>query len=209
MLAAEFATVLSKSSAGAPDGPLRNSAVEEVLRRSAAGGPRAEHDAAAIVAVWRNRRAGIGERQLRRGDRVNGGAIHPPHLHRRHPRRRRRSRRSRAAIVDAAAGCVEPADRRDAAPAVEQRVAKRRMRRAEHRHDADARHDAPVAARAVRYHCCNERSSLPHGDSRHSDDRRSRFSRRRRALSRRRLAPHVSPTRSTSCTSAGREPTPR
>ena len=45
-----------------------------------------------------------------------------------------------AASVDAQAGGVEAAQRRDAARPAEQRVAERVVRRAERRHDADARH---------------------------------------------------------------------
>ena len=80
------------------------------------------------------------ERELRRGDGVDAGAIHPPHLHRRDPRRR-----VEAGDLAPRASCGSPVvsnplHRRDAAAALEQRVAKRRVRRAERRHDADARH---------------------------------------------------------------------
>ena len=91
-----------------------------------------------IVAFGRNRRAGILERELGGGDRIDAGAIHPAQLHRRNPR-----------------GGVEPGDLAprgssgsrpcrtrvtgdDAAAAFEQGIAEGRVRGAERRDDADA-----------------------------------------------------------------------
>src|SRR5439155_26501422 len=75
----------------------------------------------------------------RRGDGVHRRAIHTAHLHRRHPRRRIEAR-NLCGQRRSETGRVEPAKRNDPAASLEQRVAKRRVRRSEHGHDADARH---------------------------------------------------------------------
>ena len=122
---------------GCARGPLAKEGIEEVLGRSAAGAPRAEDHAQAVVALRRNRRAGIVERHLRRCDRIDAGAIHPAHLHGRNPGGRVEPGDLRGEDRSTARG-VEPAERRDAAPAFEERIAEARVRRAERRNDADA-----------------------------------------------------------------------
>ena len=144
--------------------------IEEHLRRSAAGGPRAEHHAFSIVAVSGNVCARIVERQLGRGDGIHGRAIHAPHLHRRHPRRRIEAgdlggdRRS-------AAGDVEAPHRRDGRATVEERVAKSVERRAERRNDAETRDAHRLTHAPYVTICCDERSSAPPRDA---GDRRAR-----------------------------------
>src|SRR5262245_53220506 len=111
--------------------------VEKLLGRSAAGGPGAEHHALSIVTLCGNRHAGIIERKLRGRHGVDGGAVHPPHFHRRHERRR-----VEAADLGGdrrtAAGGVESSQPDDAGAACEQRVAKRVECRAEDGHHAES-----------------------------------------------------------------------
>ena len=157
-LAAALATVLSKSSAGAPDGPLRNSA----SRNCCVDPPPAVHVPSTTPMrsspSGGDRHAGIVERQLRRGDGVDAGAIHAAQLHRRNPRRRieagdlGRERRPAAARVEAGDGAmpVRPSSsasrnaacdvpNADTTPMPDTRTGRR--------------------TRAVRYHCFDERST--------------------------------------------------
>jgi hypothetical protein len=98
---------------------LAEERIEELLRRSAAGAPRTEDHAQGIVAFGRNRRAGILERHLGGGDRIDAGAIHPAHLHRRNPRGGVEAGDLRREGRTAARG-VEPAQRHEVAAAFEQ-----------------------------------------------------------------------------------------
>ena len=101
------------------------------------GEPRAEQHAQVVVASGRDRHARVVERQLRGGDRVHAGPIHPARLHGRDPRRRLECGHLRGQRR-AAVGRLEPYERRDTRTAREQGVAKLRVRRAEHRDDAEA-----------------------------------------------------------------------
>ena len=155
--------MLSNSSAGAPVGPLRNSASRNCCvdcRRPSTCRARRRCDRR------RRRRSttpASSQRQLRRGDGVDAGAIHAAQLHRRDPRRGSKpviSRRERRAAVRSVS---KPAQRRDAAAAGEQRVAKCRVRRPERGDDADARDAHRMPHGAVRYHCGHERSTRRSG----------------------------------------------
>ena len=178
----------------------------ETAASTAAGRPGAEHHAAAIVAVGADRRARVVQRQLRRGDGVDAGAIHAAASSSAGPTAPGRSRRSRAASV-----VRQPVVSKPLTGAMPLRPASSASRNAAC--DVPNAETTPMpetahrfAARAVRYHRCDERSNAARtAHARDRGDRRISVVASPPRLSRRRPAPRADRRRSTSCTARGQQ----